>query len=154
MLDPYRAQRACHDDIECREVVGKLNSIQLTRYLFGGGSVLSHPPPDLASEGLFVCIGDGPALERLAGTLYGNVAADPRPDETPGIWHTYDIHCVGPLITVIVDGQRTLNVDATTMDSIKGKPLAGYIGVQDSHTGAEGWVQYRNIRIKELKPGR
>ncbi len=87
------------------------------------------------------------------GTLYGNVAANPRPDESPGVWHTYDIHCVGPLITVIVDGQRTLNVDATTIDATKDKPLSGYVGVQDSHTGPEGWVEFRNIRIKELKPG-
>jgi hypothetical protein len=87
------------------------------------------------------------------GTLYGNVAADPRPDESPEVWHTCDIHCVGPLITIIVDGQRTLNVDATTIDSIKDKPLSGYIGVQDSHTGPGGWVEYRDILIKELEPG-
>jgi hypothetical protein len=61
---------------------------------------------------------------------------------------------VGPLITVIVDGQRTLNVDATTIDAIEDKPLSGYVGVQDSHTGEGGWVEFRNIRIKELKPGK
>ncbi len=85
------------------------------------------------------------------GTLYGNVAASPRPDETPEIWRTYEIHCVGPRITVIVDNARTLNVDATEVDAIREKPLVGYIGLQDSHTGEGYWVEYRNIRAKEIK---
>lgn len=85
------------------------------------------------------------------GTLYGNVAANPRPDESPNVWHSFDIHCVGPLITVIVDGKRTLNVNQEEVEKIKNKPLVGYVGVQDSH-GA-GWIEYRNIWIKELVPG-
>ncbi len=87
------------------------------------------------------------------GTLYGTVAANPRPDESPEVWHTYEIHCVGSLITVIVDQQRTVNVDATEVEAIGDKALSGYVGVQDSHTGPEGWVQFRNIWIKELAPG-
>ena len=87
------------------------------------------------------------------GTLYGNVAADPRPDETPEVWHRYEIHCVGPLITVVVDDKRTLNVDASEIDSIKDKPLVGYIGLQDSHTAAGGWIEFRNVWVKELKYG-
>ncbi len=84
------------------------------------------------------------------GTLYGAVAANPRPDETPEIWRTYEIHCVGPRITVIVDGVRTVDVDATQVEAIRDKPLIGHVGLQDSHTGAGYWVEYRNIWIKEL----
>jgi hypothetical protein len=85
------------------------------------------------------------------GTLYGNVAANPRPDETPEVWRTYEIHCVGPRITVIVDDTRTVDVDAREVDAIRDKPLAGYVGLQDSHTAAGYWIEYRNVRIKELR---
>lgn len=84
------------------------------------------------------------------GTLYGTVPANPRPDETPEIWRTYEIHCVGPRITVIVDDLRTVDVDSAEVDAIREKPTAGYVGIQDSHTGPGYWVEYRNIRIKEL----
>lgn len=94
-----------------------------------------------------------PARDDLhcTGTLYGTVAADPRPDETPEIWRTYEIHCVGPRITVILDDLRTVDVDATAVEAIRDKPLVGHVGVQDSHTGPGLWVEYRNIWIKEIK---
>lgn len=85
------------------------------------------------------------------GALYGEVAASPRPDETPEIWRTYEIHCVGPRITVLVDGARTLDVDAREIDAIREKPLVGHVGLQDSHTAAGCWVEYRNVWIKELE---
>lgn len=85
------------------------------------------------------------------GTLYGTVAASPRPDETPEIWRTYEIHCVGSRITVIVDDTRTVDVDATAVEAIGDKPLVGHIGLQDSHTGEGYWVEYRNVWIKELE---
>jgi len=88
------------------------------------------------------------------GTLYGTVAANPRPDENPNVWHTYDIHCVGPLITVIVDGKRTVNVNQEEVEAIRSKALAGYVGLQDSHTDAAGWIEYRNLWIKELVRGK
>ena len=84
------------------------------------------------------------------GTLYGTVAADPRPDESPETWHTFEIHCLGPLITVIVDDKRTLNVDASAIDAIKDKPLTGHLGLQDAHTAAGGWIEYRSVWVKEL----
>jgi hypothetical protein len=85
------------------------------------------------------------------GTLYGTVPATPRPDETPEVWRTYEIHCVGPLITVIVDDTRTVDVDSREVDAIRGKPTVGYVGLQDSHTAAGFWIEYRNVWIKELK---
>lgn len=86
------------------------------------------------------------------GSLYGTVAANPRPDETPEVWRTYDIHCVGTRITVIVDDMRTVDVDAAEVEAIRDKPLVGYIGLQDSHTGEGYWVEYRNVWVKELEP--
>ena len=34
----------------------------------------------------------------------------------------------------------------------KTKPLKGYIGLQDSHAPAGSYIEFRNVRIKELKP--
>lgn len=86
------------------------------------------------------------------GSLYGYVAADPRPDETPDVWRSYEILCKSHRILVMVDGKKTVDVDQSQVEAIKNKPLRGYIGLQDSHTGEGMYVEYRNIRIRELPP--
>ncbi|HNQ21642.1 MAG TPA: DUF1080 domain-containing protein [Phycisphaerae bacterium] len=88
------------------------------------------------------------------GALYGTVAVSPRPHEAADVWHTYEIRCVGPRITVIADGQTCVDADADSVDAIRQKPRAGYIGLQDSHTGPGGMIEYRNVRIKRLLPQR
>lgn len=85
------------------------------------------------------------------GSLYGYVAVDPRPDETPEQWRSYEITCTGPKIRVVVDDQEVISYDQSTEDETQDKPLKGYIGIQDSHSGATNtWVEYRSIRIKPL----
>ncbi|MBN2326758.1 MAG: DUF1080 domain-containing protein [Candidatus Omnitrophica bacterium] len=85
------------------------------------------------------------------GTLYGYVKANPRPDETPDQWHTYEIVCKKNRILVFVDGVNTVDVDQSQVENIKDKPLQGYIGLQDSHTEEGHYIEYRNIRLRELK---
>jgi len=86
------------------------------------------------------------------GALYGYAAVNPRPEETPEKWRVYEITCVGPQITVKLDGQQVCRLDQTTKEETQNKPLRGYVGVQDSH-GPEGtWVEYRAIEIKDLTP--
>ena len=84
------------------------------------------------------------------GSLYGFVAADPRPQETPDVWHTYEIVCKNTRIIVRVDGYKTVDIDQDQVPAIKQKPLKGYIGLQDSHTEEGKWVEFRNIKIREL----
>jgi hypothetical protein len=84
------------------------------------------------------------------GSLYGTVAASPRPDESPCRWHTYEIRCEGKHITVIVDGLKCVSVSTDWAPGARHKPLRGYIGLQDSHTGPGGTIDFRNIRIKRL----
>jgi 3-keto-disaccharide hydrolase len=84
------------------------------------------------------------------GTLYGYIKADPRPDETPDVWHSYEIVCKGNRIIVLVDGHKTVDVEQMKTDNIKDKPLMGYIGLQDSHTAEGCSIDYRNIYIREL----
>lgn len=84
------------------------------------------------------------------GTLYGNVPVKIRPDESPDVWHTYEIRCVKNRITVLVDGKKTVDVDQEAIDAIKDKPLSGFVGLQDSHTAEGYWVEFRNVIIREL----
>lgn len=97
-------------------------------------------------------------VKHCTGALYGYAAVQPRPDETADKWHTFEIHCVGPRIKVIADGTTCVDVDQTQLSppsepgypDPRTKPLRGYIGLQDSHSPAGHYIQYRNIRIKEL----
>lgn len=84
------------------------------------------------------------------GALYGTVAVNPRPDESPNRWRSYEIRCQGKQITVLVDGVKVVDANMDEVEAIRNKPVRGYIGVQDSHTGPGKWVEYRNIRILEL----
>ncbi len=98
--------------------------------------------------------------KHCTGALYGYAAVKPRPDETPDKWHTFELHCVGPRIKVVADGVTVVDVDQTKLTAPdekgysdpKTKPLKGYIGLQDSHSPTGHYIEYRNIRIKELKP--
>ncbi len=84
------------------------------------------------------------------GSLYGSVAVDPRPDESPNVWHQYEIRCQGKRITVIVDGVTVVDARMDKVEAIRDKPLRGFVGLQDSHTAEGKWVEYRKIRIRVL----
>ncbi len=84
------------------------------------------------------------------GSLYGSLPVLSRPDESPEVWRKIEILCKGTRIMVFVDNVKTVDVDQTEVDSIRNKPLKGFVGLQDSHTLAGMWVEYRNIEIREL----
>lgn len=57
-----------------------------------------------------------------------------------GEWNTYEIRCLGPKITLWVNGELTADVSAPEVPR-------GYWGLE-----AEGyWIQFRHIKLKELK---
>ncbi len=84
------------------------------------------------------------------GSLYGYVAVQHRPNESPEVWHRYEILCKGTRIMVWVDGLLTVDVDQSENETIQNKPLSGYIGLQDCHSEEGHWVEFRNVRIREL----
>lgn len=86
------------------------------------------------------------------GSLYGTVAVKPRPDESPDIWHEFEIRAIGKQITVLCDGKICVDANMEAVEAIRSKPLSGFIGLQDSHTGEGGAIEYRNLRIKDLRP--
>lgn len=89
-------------------------------------------------------------LSHCTGSLYGYVAVDPRPDESPEVWHKYQILCKQNRIQVFVDGINTVDVNINEVDALKTKPMSGYIGLQDSHAGEGSWIEYRNVYIRKL----
>lgn len=60
-------------------------------------------------------------------------------------WNHYRIRCIGPRITLWINGRQT--VDYTEPDS--SLEQTGLIGLQ-IHSGPPSEVRYRNIRIREL----
>ena len=84
------------------------------------------------------------------GSLYGLAAVDPRPDERADVWHSYEIHCVGNRYTVIADGVTCVE-SGDQHKALLARPLEGLIGLQDAHQKPPSYIEYRNIRIKELK---
>lgn len=89
--------------------------------------------------------------QHCTGSLYGTVAVSPRPDESPDTWHEFVIECRGPNMKVFSDGVPVVDVDAGKVPGLSGKPLKGYIGLQDSHNPA-GYIEYRKVAVKELAP--
>ncbi len=85
------------------------------------------------------------------GSLYGYFAVSKRPDTTPDKWHTFEIRCIGSKITVISDDTVCVDVDQAKDAKAKDKPLKGYIGLQDSHSTAGHYIEFRNIRVKTMK---
>jgi hypothetical protein len=56
-------------------------------------------------------------------------------------------------VTVVDVDQRKLSAPKEKgYSDPKTKPLRGYIGLQDSHSAAGNYIEYRNVRIKEVKP--
>ncbi len=96
----------------------------------------------------------------LTGSLYK--AISPRAQVfKPVEWNKYQITCRGPRVTVVLNGERILDVnlddqmntvkrhDGTDAPPLKERPRKGHIGFQELSRGG-GHVEIRNARIKVL----
>ncbi len=63
-------------------------------------------------------------------------------------WHEYHLVCVGPHVTLAVDGKRAA---AFTDNDPKHQALQGILALQ-LHTGPPTVAQFKDIRVKILKP--
>ncbi len=101
------------------------------------------------------------------GAIFGHLAPTKSAVKRPGEWNRYNITCRGPLITVVLNGEKVTEMDMRKWTSAKtnpdgseipawlSKPKAelathGRIGLQGQHAGAP--IYFRNIKIKELGP--
>jgi hypothetical protein len=88
-----------------------------------------------------------PADKYGSGSLYRYVAPKENPVKPAPEWNTIDIECVGPKIKITINDKEVLNVDQSTIEEIKNKPLKGYVCLQ-VHGGV---IDFRNVRIREIK---
>jgi len=81
------------------------------------------------------------------GSLYRYIAPKVKAVKPAPEWNKMEIECKGPRIMVTLNGEKIIDIDQTTVEEIKNKPLKGYVCVQN-HGGK---VDFRNLRVKELK---
>jgi hypothetical protein len=100
------------------------------------------------------------------GAIFGHLAANKQKVvKKPGEWNHYTITCKGPMISVVLNGEKVTEMDMRKWTSAKTNPdgseipswlstpfaelpTVGYIGLQGKHAGAPIW--FRNVRIKQL----
>jgi hypothetical protein len=87
------------------------------------------------------------------GGIYYQAPAKQGAAKPPGEWNSYEITCLGPHVTVVLNGQvvNDAMVDQYTKGAgghkaLADRPKIGYVGLQ-SH---ESRVDFRNIELKDL----
>lgn len=88
-----------------------------------------------------------PATTHSTGSLYRYVAPKESAMKPASEWNQIDVECVGPHIKVTLNGKEIIDVDQTTVEALKQKPLKGYVCLQN-HGGT---IAFRNVRIREIK---
>jgi len=84
--------------------------------------------------------------EHSSMSLYRYLAASANAVKPAGEWNQFEIECRGPKIRIVLNGQTVQDVDQSTVDSIKNKPLCGYVSLQNH--GRK--IEWRNIQLKSL----
>ena len=93
-----------------------------------------------------------PPTQRMGG-VYGFLAPSPEPSRQPGEWQTYDITLIGRMVTIVQNGQTTIDnreipgITGGALDSHEGLP--GPIYLQGTE---KGHVQFRSIVLTPAKP--
>lgn len=79
-----------------------------------------------------------------SGSLYRYVAPAANATKSSPEWNAIEIECRGPKIRVTLNGRVLHDLDQTTIEEIKNKPLEGSICLQNH--GSKAW--FRNVRLK------
>ena len=86
------------------------------------------------------------------GGVYDAEAPAELASKPPGEWNQYRITFVGNHITVELNGQRVVDWEAEPRGKVEDFAPRGYIGLQNHDEGSR--VEFRNISVRELPPGR
>ena len=79
-------------------------------------------------------------------SLYRYVAPKALVAKPAGEWNTIEIECRGPKIHITMNGQVVQDVDQSTIEVIKKKPLSGYLSLQ-CHGSV---VAFRKLKVEPL----
>lgn len=80
------------------------------------------------------------------GSLYDMVAPTKNMSKPAGEWNSYEIHCDGPMIKIVHNGETVVDVNADEIPKVRNRFRRGHIGIQNHGR----FVEFRNIRIKQL----
>ncbi len=80
-------------------------------------------------------------------SLYRYVAPTANSVKPAGQWNTIDIECAGPKIRITLNGKLIQDVDQTQVEEIKGKPLQGFVSLQNHGK----LIEFRNLKLKKDK---
>jgi hypothetical protein len=84
--------------------------------------------------------------DHSTASLYRFVAPTSLPVKPAEEWNEISIECVGPKIRIVLNGETVQDVDQSKIDSIKDKPLCGFLSLQNHGD----YFEFRNVRLKEL----
>lgn len=87
-----------------------------------------------------------PPQKHSSGSLYRYLAPTTNETKAAPEWNTIEIECRGPRIKVTLNGRLIHDVDQSTIESIKDKPLSGYFCLQNHGKR----IEFRDIRLKKL----
>jgi Domain of Unknown Function (DUF1080) len=90
-----------------------------------------------------------PPTPHSTGSLYRYVAPKENAIKPAGEWNTMEVTCIGPKIRVTLNGKLIQDVDQSTLEPLRTKPLRGFICLQN-HGGD---IVFRAIEVKVRKPG-
>lgn len=106
-----------------------------------------HDPWNAVVQGHEVEIGEPHPSRDSTGAIYPFQGPTELPLRPDGEWNDYEIRCVGKRYRVTLNGKLINDYEDSA-----GRPLRGYIGLQNYPY--PGKVRHRNLRIKEIAPGR
>ncbi len=85
------------------------------------------------------------------GSLYDRIPAEPAADASPAVWHRLEVLMIAGRIRVKIDGVTTVDeTDVRISHSSIPWSERGVLGLQNSHAGPTGHVEYRDIKIARL----
>ena len=133
--------------VEYRMVKGGNSGIGIRTGVFDAKMSTATRPSFFSYEVQLLDDSDKKADKHSTCSLYRYVAPTALANKPAPEWNVVEVECVGPKIKITMNDKEVLNVDQTTIDEIKNKPLSGYICIQ-SHSKQ---VEFRQLKIKEIK---
>ena len=85
-----------------------------------------------------------PPTVHSSGSLYRYVAPRKKAILPAGQWNSIDIKCAGPRIKVTLNGEPIVDLDQQIRETLRQKPLSGYVSLQN-HGGN---IEFREVRVK------
>ncbi|MDZ4778850.1 MAG: DUF1080 domain-containing protein, partial [Planctomycetia bacterium] len=85
-----------------------------------------------------------PPTTKSTMSLYRYVAPTVSAAKPAGEWNEVEIECLGPIIRVRLNGQQVQDIDQSTVEEIKAKPLVGFVSLQ-CHGSR---VEFRNLTLE------